>query len=69
MQGQTLVGEVNQASMVLFGTLKNAKIGNADGADGSTDFEVEKVIKDHAIRGGKNTDSSPLCSTRQRWEI
>ncbi|MBJ7432486.1 MAG: hypothetical protein JHC56_14215, partial [Gemmataceae bacterium] len=32
MQGQTLVGEVNQASMVLFGTLKNAKIGNADGA-------------------------------------
>ena len=59
MQGQTLVGEVNQASMVLFGTLKNAKIGNADGADGSTDFEVEKVIKDHAIRGGKKTLTLP----------
>ena len=59
MQGQTLVGEVNQASMVLFGTLKNAKIGNADGSDGSTDFEVEKIIKDHVIRAGKKTLTLP----------
>ncbi len=59
MQGQTLVGEVNQASMVLYGTLKNAKIGNADGADGSTDFEVDKVIKDHPIRAGKKTLTLP----------
>ena len=50
MQGQTLVGEVNQASMVLFGNLKNAKLGNADGTDGTTEFEVLSVIKDHPIR-------------------
>lgn len=59
MQGQTLVGEVNQASMVLFGNLKNAKLGNADGSDGTTEFEVLAVIKDHAIRKEKKSLTLP----------
>jgi hypothetical protein len=53
MQGQTLTGEVNQASMVLFGTLTNAKL-NADGFDqGSTDLQIETVIKKNDILGDK----------------
>jgi hypothetical protein len=53
MQGQTLTGEVNQASMVLFGTLANAKL-NADGFDqGSTDLQIEAVIKKNDILGDK----------------
>jgi len=59
MQGQTLVGEVNQASMVLFGNLKNAKLGNADGTDGTTEFEVLSVIKDHPIRKGSKSLTLP----------
>lgn len=51
MQGQTLTGDVNQASMVLFGTLKNPKLGG-DGP-GSTEFHVEAVIKKHDILGDK----------------
>ncbi len=51
MQGQTLTGEVSQASMVLFGKLTNAK-EKANG-DGTTDLEVETVVKDHEIRAGR----------------
>jgi len=51
MQGTTLTQEVNQASMVLFGTLKNAKAGNPGGdfTGGTTDLVIEKVIKPHKI--------------------
>ncbi|MSR29881.1 MAG: hypothetical protein EXR99_00100 [Gemmataceae bacterium] len=59
MQGQTLIGEVNQANLVLFGTLKNPKLGNANGSDGTTDFEIESVIKDHAFRGDKKALTLP----------
>ena len=56
MQGQTLTGEVNQASMVLFGTLANAKL-NADGFDqGSTDLQIEAVIKKNDILGPISSD-------------
>src|SRR5262249_36731326 len=44
MQGQTLTGEVNQASMVLYGTLTNAKPGSND-IEGTTDLVIETVIK------------------------
>ena len=54
MQGQTLTGEINQASLVLFGTLKNARLSNnpAD-AEGFTDLEIESVIKDNSIIANK----------------
>ena len=54
MQGQTLTGEVNQASMVLFGTLENAKQG-ANFDDGTTDLKIESIIKKHEILGDKKT--------------
>lgn len=54
MQGQTLTGDVNAASLVLYGTLKNAKLlPGGDGLQGTTELEVDDVIKDHEIRGGK----------------
>jgi hypothetical protein len=56
MQGQTLTTEVNQASMVLFGTLTNAKVsptGDLDG--GTTDLVIDTVIKKHDILGDKKT--------------
>lgn len=54
MQGQTLTGEVQTVGMVLFGTLKNAKLKpNGDGIEGTTELHVEQVIKDHEIRKGQ----------------
>src|SRR5437773_4091005 len=52
--GQTLTGEVNLASMVLYGTLANAKLGN-DTSDGTTDLVIDTVIKKHDILGDKKT--------------
>lgn len=54
MQGQTLTGEVQTVGMVLFGTLKNAKLKpGGDGIEGTTELHVEQVIKDHEIRKGQ----------------
>jgi hypothetical protein len=46
MQGQTLTGDVNQASMVVYGTLANAKL-EADGGfgQGTTELHVEGYVK------------------------
>lgn len=46
-QGQTLLGELNQADFILFGSLKNAKQDPNDPTQGTTDVEFEAVIKDH----------------------
>lgn len=53
-QGQTLTGEITTASMVLFGTLANAKSGGKNGAvDGTTDLKIEVVVKNHDILKGR----------------
>jgi len=50
MQGQTLLGEMDQASMVLYGTLSNTDpTPKADAPDGTTDLKVEMIIKGHDI--------------------
>src|SRR5712664_438657 len=50
MQGQTLVGDVNQASMVLYGTFSNAKPGAGDEfGGGTTDLQIDSIIKKHEI--------------------
>jgi hypothetical protein len=47
-QGQTLTGDINQASMVLFGTLTNANPGKkGELFDGTTDLIIEQVVKAH----------------------
>src|SRR5262245_5151331 len=53
-QGQTLTMDVNQASMVLYGTLANAKLDpNNDFGQGTTELHIEAVIKKHEILGDK----------------
>jgi hypothetical protein len=46
--GQTLTGDLNQASMVLYGKLKNKP-------DGTTVVEIEAVSKDNDFRKGQTT--------------
>jgi hypothetical protein len=46
MQGKTLTGEVKEASLVVYGTIKNAKADPmGDGIDGTADLVIEAVIK------------------------
>src|SRR5437868_12760939 len=59
MQGQTLIGDIDQASMVLVGTLKDAKLTAADTQEGTTDLHVEAVIKKHEILGDKKVITLP----------
>jgi hypothetical protein len=58
MQGQTLIGDVNQASMVLYGTFTNAQPG-LDAGQGTTDLKIEAVIKKHEILGDKKEITLP----------
>jgi hypothetical protein len=60
MQGQTLIGDVNQASMVLYGTFTNAKLdASGDLGQGSTDLVIEAVIKNHEVLGDKKVLTLP----------
>jgi hypothetical protein len=60
MQGQTLVTDVSQASMVLYGTFTNARLdANGDAGQGSTDLEIEAIIKKHEILGNQKTVTLP----------
>src|SRR5947209_3816029 len=51
-KGPTLVGDFNQASLVLYGTFANYKPNTGNEFGGTTDFLVEKVLKPHAILKG-----------------
>ncbi len=59
MQGQTLTGDVGQASMVLVGTLSNAKLTDSATAEGTTDLVIESVIKKNEIVDGKKVVTLP----------
>jgi hypothetical protein len=54
MQGQTLTGEISQASMVLYGSIANAK---EDGD--STDLIIDAVIKPNEVLGKRTTITMP----------
>jgi len=54
-QGKTLLGEVTQAHMILFGTMTNAKRDPDSFDKGSTDLQIEVVVKDHAVLAGRKT--------------
>jgi hypothetical protein len=47
--GKTLTGEVDQASMVLYGSLDNANEAREE-----TDIRIDMVVKDNPVRGSKN---------------
>lgn len=57
--GQTLLGEVNQAHLIIFGTMTNAQRDPNEFGKGTTDFEIEVVVKDHEILKGKKTITLP----------
>src|SRR5690349_18932339 len=61
MQGETLTTMVDQATLVLYGTLKNAQLSPAgsDSGEGSTDLVIDTVIKDHKIIAGQKTVTLP----------
>lgn len=59
MQGQTLVGDVNQASMVLYGTFTNAVLNGNNEGGGTTDLAIEAVIKKHEILGDQKKITLP----------
>jgi hypothetical protein len=44
MQGKTLTGEIKEATLVVYGTIKNAK-ADPDGIEGSSELVVETIIK------------------------
>jgi hypothetical protein len=58
-QGQTLIGDIDQASMVLVGTMTNAKVTSADSLEGTTDLVIESVIKKNEIIEGKKVVTLP----------
>jgi hypothetical protein len=58
MQGQTLVGDIGQASMVLYGSFTNAVPG-ADEGQGSTDLQIDAIIKTDPILGDKKVITLP----------
>ncbi|VTS03213.1 hypothetical protein [Tuwongella immobilis] len=52
-QGQTLGDSVSSASMILFGSMQNARQEDGSFDRGTTDMVIELVIKDHAIRADR----------------
>jgi hypothetical protein len=52
-QGQTLTADAAQASMILFGRLTNARLDPNDVNSGTTDLEIEAVVKPHEILAGR----------------
>jgi hypothetical protein len=57
--GQTLLGEVNQAHLIVFGTLSNAQRDMNDFGKGTTDLDIEVVVKDHEFLNGKKKITLP----------
>jgi hypothetical protein len=49
MQGQTLTNEVTQASIVLYGSLRDAKLSDGGLGEGTTKLVIDQVIKKHEI--------------------
>ena len=59
-QGQTLTSEIAQASIVVYGSLTNAKLdANAAFGQGTTDLKIEKILKSHEILGDQKSVTLP----------
>lgn len=57
--GQTFSSDVNQANMIVFGTLSNAKRDPIEFGKGTTDMTIEVVVKDHEFLQGKKVITLP----------
>jgi hypothetical protein len=59
-RGPTLVGEFQQASMVLYGSFVSAKLDAAGGTDnGTSEFKIDQVLKAHPILNNKKILTLP----------
>jgi len=58
-EGKTLTADANEASLILFGKLTNARLDPKDSYAGQTDLEVETVVKSHAILAGRKVVTLP----------
>jgi len=56
---QTLLNEVNQAHLIVFGTLSNAQRDPNEFGKGTTDMDIEVVVKDHEFLKGKKKITLP----------
>jgi hypothetical protein len=57
--GQTLLGEVNQAHLIVFGSLSNAQRDPSEFGKGTTDMDIEVVVKDNDFLKGKKKITLP----------
>src|SRR4051794_28047969 len=57
--GQTLMGEVNQAHLIVFGTLSNAQRDPNEFGKGTTDLDIEVIVKDHEVLKNKKKITLP----------
>ena len=57
--GQTLLGEVNQAHLIVFGTLSNAQRDPNEFGKGTTDLDIEVIVKDHEVLKNKKKITLP----------
>jgi hypothetical protein len=58
-QGQTLLGEVNQANLIVYGTLANAQRDPNEFGKGTTDLQIEMVVKEHPVLNNRKTLTLP----------
>ena len=58
-QGQTLSGEVQQADLIVLGTLTNARPNPVNPAAGTTDLIIKTVVKPHPYLVGKTVITLP----------
>jgi hypothetical protein len=57
--GQTLTQEVNQANLIVYGVLSNAKRDAIEFGNGTTDLTVEMIVKDHEFLKEKKVITLP----------
>jgi hypothetical protein len=58
-KGPTLIGQFDDAQIVLFGHFENARINNDGLGQGETDFEIERVLKSHDLIKDKKQITIP----------
>jgi hypothetical protein len=58
-QGRTLSAEVDQANLIVFGTLMNAKRDPNEFGKGTTEMQIDLVVKDHEFLKGKKVITLP----------
>src|ERR1700730_1101671 len=58
-RGPTLVGDFNQATMVLVGMFQNPMLGKGGLEDGTTDFTIEQILKSNDIIKNKKIITLP----------